>query len=85
MNKIQEMSPLDVLVVAELENLRSAESALNSALRADLPSADERTAVKFLVSLEKLKMRTVRLERMLEEMALCGYQQAAPVELPEPV
>ncbi len=77
----QETSPLDVLVVAELENLRSAETALDSAIHFDLLDADERKTLQVLISLEQLKKRTIRLERMLEEMALCGYQRAEPVEL----
>ena len=41
---------------------------------------DDSTALHFRVSLEELKMRAVRLERMLEEMTFCGYQRAESVE-----
>lgn len=74
---------MDVLVMAEIDRLRSAETRLERTLSALVSGhRNEVSELSFLSSLAEVRDRASRLDRMLDAMDTCGYRNVA---FPEPV
>ncbi len=76
MEQAYKVSPLETLVMMELDSLRSNRDRLSRALTlmtrdADSPVAQDR----FLNDLTTLHQRSSRLERLLEGMSHCGFEE----------
>jgi hypothetical protein len=65
---------MSVLVMAEINELRTAEENLEKTLYTLTPDhQDEISKLSFLSSLAEVRERAQRLERVLDAMAGCGY------------
>lgn len=76
-------SPLDILLTAEIERLRTQEKQLVRTLyQLEHGTADPASWDRFLASLTDVQNRAQRVERMLEAMDGCGFARSEPFEVP---